>query len=401
MKPTNHFSRGRERTFRKNIRHPSKSEAFAINFNESVKYPIVAESPIAPEMRVRPFAHPPNTDGDGFPNGSRDFVRLPSTQILANKILEISLRVRYHWSGLWIVSMSNRFYAMSGLYINTTANSLASIHQLQRTAASMQATMTQLSTGLQINSGKDDPAGLIASELMRADITATNAAIKNTERANLMLNVAESGMRQISSLLNEAKGLAVESANTGAMSPAQIAANQLQMNEILNSIDRFSGMTNWLGKPLLDGSFSTANGGATFQIGPDVVANQQVNVGIESTRTASVGNVTGTLADLRSGGAAALAANPALADSILSSAISQIATQRGSIGATQKYTLDASIAYLQDSLVQSTAANALISNTDFAVAASNLMRDQILFQAGMNMLGISNQNAAYAALLLR
>jgi len=290
---------------------------------------------------------------------------------------------------------------MSGLYINTTANSLASMHQLQRTAASMQATMTQLSTGLRINAGRDDPAGLIASELMRADITATNAAIKNTERANLMMNVAESGMRQISNLLNDAKGLAVESANTGAMSPAQIAANQLQMNAILDSIDRFSGMTNWLGKPLLDGSLSMANGGATFQIGPDVVANQQVNVGIESTRTTSVGGFTGTLADLRSGGAAALATNPALADSILSSAISQIATQRGSIGATQKYTLDASIAYLHDSLVQTTAANALISNTDFALAASNLMRDRILYQAGMNALGISNQHAAYAATLLR
>ena len=296
---------------------------------------------------------------------------------------------------------SSQFSAMSGLYINTAANSLASMHQLQRTAANIQTTMTQLSTGLRINSGKDDPAGLIASELMRAEITATNAAIKNAERANLMMNVAESGMRQISNLLNEAKGLAVESANTGAMSPAQIEANQLQMNEILNSIDRFSSTTNWLGKPLLDGSFSASNGGATFQIGPQVVANQQVNVGIESTRTANVGSSMGTLADLRSGGAAALATNPALADTILSSAISQIATQRGSIGATQKYTLDASIAYLQDSLVQSTAANALISNTDFALAASNLMRDQILLRTGMNTLGISNQNAAYASSLLR
>ena len=290
---------------------------------------------------------------------------------------------------------------MSGLYINSAASSLAAAHQLQRTAASINNTLTQLSTGLQINSGKDDPAGLIARELMRADITATNASIKNAERANLMMNVAESGMRQISALLNDAKGLAVEAANTGAMSPAQIEANQLQMNEILNSVDRFSSMTNWLGKPLLDGSMSAASGGATFQIGPDVVSNQQVNVGIESTRTTSVGGSTGMLAALRSGGAAALAVNPALADSILSSAISQIATQRSSIGATQKYTLDSSIAYLQDALVQTVAGEAMISNTDFALAVSNLMRDQILFQAGMGAIGIANQNAVYAATLLR
>ncbi len=290
---------------------------------------------------------------------------------------------------------------MSGLYVNSTANSLAATHQLQRTAASMQKTLTQISTGYQINSAKDDPAGLIAQELLRADITATNAAIKSTQRANLMLNVAESGMRQINGLLNEAKGLAVESANTGAMSPEQVAANQVEMNEILNSIDRFSSMTNWLGKPLLDGSLSAANGGATFQIGPDVVSNQQVDVPIESTRTTSVGNSSGSLADLRSGGAAALASNPALADNILSSAISQIATQRGALGATQKYTLDTSLAYLEDSLVRTTAAEALISNTDFALAASNLMRDQILMQAGITALGITNQSSSYAAALLR
>ena len=290
---------------------------------------------------------------------------------------------------------------MSGFYVNSATSSLAAAHQLQRTAAGMTNTLTQLSTGYRINSGRDDPAGLIASELMRADITATNVAIKNAERANLMLNVADSGMRQISSLLNDAKGLAVEAANSGAMTPTQIEANQLQMNGILNSIDRISSMTNWLGKPLLDGSLSSANGGATFQIGPQVVAGQQVNVGVDSARTANVGNATGTLADLRSGGVAALATNPGLADSILSSAISQIATQRGTIGTTQKYTLDTAVSYLQNSLVQMTASESLISNADFAVAASNLMRDQILFQAGMKTLGLTNQNAAYTAALLR
>ena len=290
---------------------------------------------------------------------------------------------------------------MTGLYVNSAASSLVASHQLQRTAASMANTLTQLSTGFRINSGKDDPAGLIASELLRADITATNAAIKNTQMANNVLNVAESGMKQISNLLIEAKGLAVEAANTGAMSPAQIEANQMQMDAILDSIDRFAGMTNWMGKPLLGGSLSASNGGATFQIGPDVVSGQQVNVPIESARTTNVGNNSGALYTLRSGGAASLATNPALADSILSSAISQIATQRGAIGATQKYTLDPAISSLQSSLVQTVGAEAQISNTDFAMATANLARDQILFQAGMKALGISNKMSSYAAALLQ
>ena len=286
------------------------------------------------------------------------------------------------------------------LSVNAISGSLAAAHQVQRTSASLMNTMTQLSTGLRINSAKDDPAGLIAQELLRAEITASNAAAKNTVMANSMLNVAESGMRHISNLLIEARGLAVEAANTGAMTPEMIAANQMQMDAILGSIDRMSGMTNWLGKPLLDGSLGSSNGGALFQLGPDVVANQQVTVPIEGTRTHQVGGAAGLLMDLRSGGAASLATNPGLADQILSSAISQISMQRGEIGATQRYTLEPNLMSLQDSIVQLTGAKSMIGDTDFALAVSNMVRDQILLQAGFQSLGLMNQNRGLAASLL-
>ena len=286
------------------------------------------------------------------------------------------------------------------LSVNAISGSLAAAHQVQRTYASLANTMTQLSTGSRINSAKDDPAGLIASELMRSEITASNAAVKNTAMANSMLNIAESGMRQISNLLIEAKGLAVESAHTGAMSPEMIQANQMQMNAILDSIDRLSGMTNWLGKPLLDGSLSAKNGGALFQLGPNVVSQQQVTVPIEGTKTHQVGGEAGSLMDLRSGGAASLATNPGLADQILSAAISQISVQRGEIGATQRYTLEPNLTALQDSIVQLTAARSMISDTDYALAVSNMVRDQILLQAGMQTLGLINQSRGYAASLL-
>jgi len=289
---------------------------------------------------------------------------------------------------------------MSGLSVNSISGTLAAAHQVQRTAASLANTMTQLSTGLRINSAKDDPAGLIAQELLRSEIAASNAAVKNTVMANSMLSIAESGMKNISNLLIEAKGLAVEAANTGTMTPEMVAANQMQMNAILDSVDRISGMTNWLGKPLLDGSLSSGNGGALIQLGPDVVSSQQVTVPIESTRTSQVGGSTGALMDLRSGGAASLATNPALADQILSSAISQISMQRGEIGATQKYTLDPNITALQDSIVKLTEAKSMIGDTDFALAVSNLARDQILLQAGFMSLGLINNNQNYVASLL-
>ena len=286
------------------------------------------------------------------------------------------------------------------LSVNAISGSLAAAHQVQRTFVSLTNTMTQLSTGQRINSGKDDPAGLIAQELLRSEIAASNAAAKNTVMANGMLNIAESGMRQIGTLLIEAKGLAVEAANSGAMTPEMVQANQMQMNAILGSIDRISGMTNWLGKPLLDGSLSADNGGALFQLGPDVVANQQVTVPIEGTKTHQVGTATGTLMDLRSGGVASLATNPGLADQILSAAISQISMQRGEIGATQKYTLDANLNALQDSIVALTGTKSIIADTDYALAVSNMVRDQILLQAGVQSLGLMNQNRSYAASLL-
>lgn len=284
---------------------------------------------------------------------------------------------------------------MSGLRINSVSDNLAAMFQVQRTSSRLAETLTQLSTGSRINSAKDDPAGLIAQELLRSEITATNAAMKNTRMADSMLAVADSGMRQISNLLIEAKGLAVEAANTGAMSSEMIAANQLQIDEILNSIDRVSGMVRWMDQPLLDGSLSSENGGATFQLGPDVVSSQQVQVPIEATTTSRLG-----LLDLKSGGSAALATNPGLADGILNSAIEQVAVQRGALGAVQKYTLESNLDVLQQSLVQLTAAVSLISDTDFAEASSNLVRDQILLQAGIQTLGIVNQLPRYAASLL-
>lgn len=114
--------------------------------------------------------------------------------------------------------------------------------------------LTRLSTGLRINSGKDDPAGLIASELLKSDMTATTKAISNAQRANSVIAIADSALGQVSSLLNDIRGLINEAANTGAMTAEQIAANQLQVDASLDSIDRIAKTTNYQGQLLLDGS---------------------------------------------------------------------------------------------------------------------------------------------------
>ncbi|MDR2761191.1 MAG: hypothetical protein LBB88_01165 [Planctomycetaceae bacterium] len=291
---------------------------------------------------------------------------------------------------------------MSILSINSiSSNSMQATQQVQRTQASLVNTLTQLSTGLRINSAKDDPAGLIAQELLRADISASNAAIKNTQMASAMLKVAESSLNEISTLLTDAKGLAVESANSGVMSAEMISANQMQVNQILNSVNRIAQGTNWLGKPLLDGSISAENGGATFQLGTQVVSSQQANESIESMLVSNIGDQSGKLNELSSGGDAELAINPALASKIIDAAILQVATKRGELGTTQKYTLDSNLTMLENSVVQLTGVLSQISDTDFAVAASELARNQILMNTGIKSLGIINQTPQLAASLIK
>ncbi len=95
---------------------------------------------------------------------------------------------------------------MAGLYINTDVSGMIANQTLRNTMARLTDTTKQLATGYRINSAKDDPAGLIASSIMRSDMVATTAAIKNTEMADATLAVADGAMGQINSLLTEARG---------------------------------------------------------------------------------------------------------------------------------------------------------------------------------------------------
>ncbi len=138
--------------------------------------------------------------------------------------------------------------------INTNVPSFVAQNRLNRSNADLQETLTRLSTGLRINSGKDDPAGLIASESLRSEITSITKAISNTNRANQIITTADSALGQVSSLLNDVRGLVVEAANSGALSDDEIAANQLQIDSSLEAINRIAQTTTFQGRKLLDGS---------------------------------------------------------------------------------------------------------------------------------------------------
>lgn len=172
--------------------------------------------------------------------------------------------------------------------INTNVSSLIAQKTLGRSNVQLQEALTRLSTGLRINSGKDDPAGLIASENLRRDITSVNKAISNTERANQLIGTADSALGQIANLLNDIRGLVVEAANTGVLSDEQIAANQLQVDSSLEAIDRISQVTTFQGRKLLDGSldfqYSFTSGGSTVRD----LEIQQANLGATGTLNVNI-----------------------------------------------------------------------------------------------------------------
>src|SRR5947209_6761952 len=158
--------------------------------------------------------------------------------------------------------------------INTNVSSLVAQQNLARSGEQLQQSLTRLSTGLKINSGKDDPAGLIASENLRRDITSINTAIKNTQQADQLIATSDSALGQISNLLNDIRGLVVEAANKGVLSDDQLAANQLQVDSSLEAIDRIAKVTTFQGRKILDGSLDFTK---AYTAGGATVSDLQIN----------------------------------------------------------------------------------------------------------------------------
>ena len=190
--------------------------------------------------------------------------------------------------------------------INTNVNSLIAQRALKKNTDSTSLSLQRLSTGLQINTGTDDPAGLIASEGLKQEQTGITAAISNASRAGNVIGTAEGGLSEVSGLLNQLQGLVSQSANTGGLSSSEISANQLQVDTILSTINRIAGSTNFNGQKLLNGNLAYTTSGVTagsvnaLQVNAaKLPANAATNIVVgvtQSARTATLGYAGGALA---------------------------------------------------------------------------------------------------------
>ena len=140
------------------------------------------------------------------------------------------------------------------LKINTNVTALSALRSLDSTNMGMAGSITRLSTGLRIVNAADDPAGMVISEGMRAQIKGMSQANSNTQNAINMTKTAEGAMNEVQTLLSDMRALAVQSANSAVVDSAQLAANQNQIVSSLSAIDRIATSTQWGNKKLLDGT---------------------------------------------------------------------------------------------------------------------------------------------------
>ena len=186
--------------------------------------------------------------------------------------------------------------------INQNVGSMVAQRVLSQQNMDLSKTLNRLSTGLRIVRGSDDPAGLIASENLRAEKVAINSAMNNAERAEQVVNVAEGGLQEISSMLVELQSLVTSTANEAGVSNEEKEANQLQIDSILQSIDRIANSTSFQGIKLLNGNFEyTTNG-----VDQTEIDDLKINSAKLSNAAGSSMNVDVTLVDSAATGAAFL-----------------------------------------------------------------------------------------------
>lgn len=172
--------------------------------------------------------------------------------------------------------------------INTNVQSLIAQRVLSQNNKSLSQSLERLSTGLRINRGKDDPAGLIASENLRSEKAAINGAISNAERADQVVNIAEGGLQEVSGLLTDLQGLITATANKAGISQAEKDANQLQIDSILQTIDRIASATSFQGTKLLNGTYDYQTTAVSANVTDFRVNGAKLNVGQTLAVTAVV-----------------------------------------------------------------------------------------------------------------
>ena len=267
--------------------------------------------------------------------------------------------------------------------INTNLNSLNAQRNLNTSQMSLSVSMQRLSSGLRVNSAKDDAAGLAIAERMNAQVKGMNVAARNANDGISLAQTAEGALGKVSDALQRMRELTVQSRNASNSSSDKDSLNK-EFKQLSMEITRVLGATTFNGKDIL----ATGAGALDFQIGANTTTNDLITISTSNMLTnASITAVTGNTVSI--GSDANTTALKNVIDSI-DGALDKINSERAVYGATQSR-FDAIISNLQVAAENQTAARSRIMDADFAVETANLSRAQILQQAGNAMVAQANQ----------
>ena len=275
------------------------------------------------------------------------------------------------------------------LTVNTNVASLSAQRSLGGSQNMLNTSLERLSTGLRINSAKDDAAGLAIGERFSSQVRGLNQAARNTNDAISLVQTAEGALKEVSSNLQRIRELAVQSVNaTNSASDRDALDGEVQ--QLIAEIDRVASKTTFNGAELLDGTFSVQ----AFQVG----ANAGDTITITKIASTDSGAVFVTAATVSAGGVATVAATSvevstaALASAAIATidnALSAVNATRASLGAFQNR-FESVVASVQTTSENLSASRSRVVDADFAQETANLTKAQILQQSGIAMLSQAN-----------
>ena len=274
--------------------------------------------------------------------------------------------------------------------INTNIASLNAQRNLNSSQSSLMTSMQRLSSGLRVNSAKDDAAGLAIAERMNAQVRGMNVAVRNANDGISLAQTAEGALGKVGDSLQRMRELALQARNATNSTSDKDSLDK-EFGELAKEIQRVLGGTTFNGKNILGADA----GSQTFQIGANVTSNDTIDITTAEPDESGLGDHRGRHRcrrrrprDHRFHRQHVSASRPVITD--IDAAINLINAERATLGASQSR-FEAVISNLQISAENQSAARSRIMDADFAAETANLSRAQILQQAGNAMVAQANQ----------
>ena len=283
--------------------------------------------------------------------------------------------------------------------INTNIISLNAQRNLNSAQSSLASSMQRLSSGLRVNSAKDDAAGMAISERMTAQVRGMNVAARNANDGISLAQTAEGVLGKVSDSLQRMRELSVQAANATNSNSDKDSLDK-EFGELAKEIQRVIGGTTFNGLHVL----GTDAGAQTFQVGANTTSNDSIS--ITTLNMASDATITAVAGTDNAGASRGVIDSTASASTIqgvitnIDAALDTVNAQRATLGASQSR-FDAVVSNLQISIENQSSARSRITDTDYAAETAKLSRANILQQAGNAMVAQANQLPQQVLQLLR